>query len=110
METNEDLEIKELVGLMEYEELYRVADAIVDDMDARYQAFAKADAFLVEKAFYIPTSQQTRGQLVSKIVPFSRPYSPYGTSEYKYKNLRLQDDIVTVEQYDKAYETWLKNK
>ncbi|NLC97199.1 MAG: peptide ABC transporter substrate-binding protein [Erysipelotrichaceae bacterium] len=106
----EDLEIKELVGLMEYEELYRVADAIVDDMDARYQAFAKADAFLVEKAFYIPTSQQTRGQLVSKIVPFSRPYSPYGTSEYKYKNLRLQDDIVTVEQYDKAYETWLKNK
>lgn len=106
----EDLEIKEAIGLMEYEKLYRAADAIVDDMDARYQAFALADAYLIERAFYIPTSQQTRSQVVSKYVPFSRPYAPYGMSEYKYKGLRLQEDMVTAEQYEEAYQKWLDSK
>lgn len=106
----EDLEIKEAIGLMEYEKLYRAADAIVDDLDARYQAFALADAYLIERAFYIPTSQQTRSQVVSKYVPFSRPYAPYGMSEYKYKGLRLQEDMVTAEQYEEAYQKWLDSK
>lgn len=106
----QDEDIKTQIGLMGYEELYRAADAIVENLDERYQAFAKADAFLLEKAIYIPTYQQTRSQLVSKVVPFSRPYAPYGLSEYKYKGLRTQEDLVTTEQYDAAYKTWLESK
>lgn len=103
-------DIKELVGMMEYEKLYREADAITEDMDARYAAFAKADAKLIEKCFFIPTQQQARGQVVSTYVPFSGPYSDYGASNLKFKGLRLQEEIVTVEQREAAMEEWLAGK
>lgn len=105
-----DQAIKEEVGLAEYEKLYREADAIVDDMDARYEAFAKADAYLVEKAFYIPTSTNTRSVRVSHEEPFSRVYSVCGMTEYKYKGLKLREDIVTVEEYEAAYDAWTKGE
>lgn len=105
-----DEEIKRAVGLAEYEELYKAADAIVDDMDARYEAFAKADAELVETAFYIPTSTNTRSVRVSHVVPFTRYYSVCGMTEYKYKGLQLQEDIVTSADYDAAYEKWEKGE
>ena len=103
-----DLDIKQQLGFMEYEDLYRKADAIGNDLDARYKAFAEADAYLIEKALFIPTSQQTRGNRVSKIVPFTSPYADYGNSSNKYKGYRLQENPVTVEQYQKAYEEFLK--
>ena len=95
---------------MEYEELYRAADAITDDMDARYKAFAKADAKLIEKCFYVPTSMKSRGQVVSKYVPFCAIFSDYGITQLKFKNIRLQDEIVTVEQREKAYEDWMSKR
>ncbi len=103
-----DKEIKDQVGLSEYEELYRTADAINDDMDARYKAFAKCDAKLIEKCFYIPTQMQSRGQVVSKYVPFSQRYADFGMTSYKY--LRTQADLVTTEQRDAAYQEWLAGK
>ena len=105
-----DEEIKKTVGLADYEALYKAADAIVDDMDARYEAFAKADAKLVETAFYIPTSTNTRSVRVSHVVPFTRYYSVCGMTEYKYKGLQLQEDIVTSAAYDAAYAKWEKGE
>lgn len=105
-----DKDIKEAVGLAEYERLYQEADAIVDDMDARYKAFAAADAYLVETAFYIPTSTNTRSVRVSHVVPFTRYYSVCGMTEYKYKGLQLQEDIVTSADYDAAYAKWEKGE
>lgn len=105
-----DADIKKAVGFTEYEELYRAADAITTDLDARYKAFAKADAELVDTCFYIPTTQQSRGVRVSHVVPFTRVYSTTGLTEYKYKGLQLQEDIVTAADYAKAYEAWQKGE
>ena len=102
-----DADIKEKVGFNEYEALYRAADAITDDLDARYEAYAKADAYLVEKVLFIPGSQQSRSLVVSRYVPYSAQYSGTGLAEYKYKGIRLQDDIVTVEQHDAAEKLWM---
>lgn len=104
---NEDL--KKQLGFMDYEKLYRDADKITDDMDARYKAFAKADAFLIEKCLYIPTGMKARGDVVSKYVPFTRAYASYGLADSKYKGLQISDEIITTEEYDKAYEEWQKN-
>ena len=106
----EDLEVKEKVGFMEYERLYREADAITDDMDARYKAFAKADAYLIANVLFAPGQQQTRSQLVQRVVPFTRCYSTTGISEYKYKGAQLQNDVVTVEQYEAAKAEWEANR
>ena len=104
-----DDELKTQLGFYEYEELYRAADAITDDLDARYKAFAKADAYLLAHGLYIPTSMQTRSARVSHVVPFSEPYSS-GVSQYKYRGVQLQEDVVTTEQYQAAMAAWEKGE
>ena len=104
-----DDELKTQLGFYEYEDLYRAADAITDDLDARYKAFAKADAYLLAHGLYIPTSMQTRSPRVSHIVPFSAPYSS-GVSQYKYRGVQLQEDVVTTEQYQAAMAAWDKGE
>lgn len=84
--------------------------AITNDMDARYEAFAKCDALLTENAIVISTGMDARGYAVSKVVPFTKSYSQSGISEYKYKYMVIQDEIVTKEQYDKAYNEWVAGK
>ena len=107
-DTPEEKEIKEVVGLNEYEQLYRTADEIYEDLDARYEAFAKADACLVKHAFFLPGMMQSRTNRVSHVIPFTRVYSTTGLSEYKYKGLQLQKGLTTTEEYEAAYQEWLK--
>lgn len=42
----------------EFTELVNAAKAITDDTDARYAAFAKAEAYMLEHAFAIPWSYE----------------------------------------------------
>lgn len=108
--TDADVAAKKASGLVEYEKLYREADAITSDLDARYAAFAKADAYMVAQAIMVPQQMQARGYAVSRIVPFTRAYSNTGISEYKYKFMKVQEEIVTKEQYDAAKAEWDKNR
>ncbi len=96
-----DAAVKEELGFYEYEELYRTADAITDDMDARYEAFAQADAYLVAHALYIPSYQQTRTQWVRRFIPFTKQDGQTGIGEYKWKGLQLvSDGIITAADYE----------
>lgn len=103
-----DKEIKEKIGMVEYTKMIEEADKIVDDMEKRYEAYAKADAFLIDKAFFLPNSQQTRGQVVSKFEPFQRPFANYGDSADKMKGLVIREDMIKKADFDKAYEAWEK--
>ena len=96
------------VGLFEYQALLDAADAIKDNNDARYAAYAKADAWLINNAFLIPSQCQLTAMVVSKIVPFTQPYSVAGLSEYKLKGMQIQDDIITAAEHAKAKDAWLK--
>lgn len=107
-ETILDKEIKEKIGLLEYTKMIEEADKIVDDLDARYKAYAKADAFLIQKAFFLPNSQQTRGQVVSKFEPFQRPFSYYGDSSSKWKGAIIREDMITKAEFDKKFAEWQK--
>lgn len=104
-EFGSDDELKTELGFYEYEKLFRTADAITDDLDARYEAFAKADAYLIAHGLYIPTSMDTRSVRVSHVVPFTAPFSS-GVSQYKYRGVQLQEDLVTTEQYETAKTAW----
>ena len=104
-----DDDIKEATGFNEYEKIWRAADAIKSDLDARYKEFAKADAYLLYHALYIPTSMQTRSVRATHVVPFSAIYST-GVSQYKYKGTKLQETVVTVAEYEAAKELWEKGE
>ncbi len=113
-ESDEDVE--EAVGLDKYTELVTEAAAITDDLDARYKAYAKAQAYLTDEAIMIPIVSLGASPTLSKIVPFSPSYATSGTkggSVYdsgSYKYYKLQDKPVTTKQYEKALKKWKKAK
>ncbi len=101
-------EIAEQIGLTEYDRLNDEARAIVDDLDARYEAFAKVDAYLLANGLYLPVSMQTRGLKVTKVVPFTKPYALGGTGQYKLKFMKVQNDMVTKAQWEEAQAAWIE--
>ena len=79
----------------EYTRLVRVADAISSDLDARYAAFAKAEAYMLDNAIIVPCMYQ---QLVAlgKIDNTSRMKAMYGIMDNKYKNWRTNANGVST--------------
>ena len=83
-----------------YEEFTRLvneAKAITDDNDARYAAFAKAEAYFIQNALTIPASYEVAWELTC-INPYSKVYSAYGIQAYRYVNWETNDQIYTAEE------------
>ena len=101
------------VGLKEYDQLVDDASKETTDLKARYEKYAKAQAWLTDSALYIPTTTYNgAAAVISRIKPFSGAYAQAGDkgSSYYFKYLKSQDDIVTKKQYDSAYKDWLKER
>ena len=101
------------VGLKEYDQLVDDASKETTDLKARYEKYAKAQAWLTDSALYIPTTTYNgAAAVISRIKPFSGAYAQAGDkgSTYYFKYLKSQDDIVTKKQYDSAYKDWLKER
>lgn len=97
------------IGLDKYTALVKEADKEVNDLDRRYELYAEAEAFFLSEGLYIPTSQNTRGYVVSKFVPFQaarQNRSLVGNSSYKFKNVKVQAEIVTKAEYEAAKAEW----
>ena len=97
----------EAAGLLDYQKMIDDAYAINDDLDARYAAEAKAEAYILDNAIAIPVQTQTSAVnfTLSRAVPFSGAYQ-----SRKYKGLIIQKDPVKAEDYNAAYEQWKKDK
>ena len=100
----------EAVGLFDYQKLLEAADAITDDLNARYAAYAKADAWIIENAFAISVQCTAVANTVTRSVPFIGPYSIAGQGGSKFKLRRVQKDIVTNKDYYEAKEAWLAER
>lgn len=91
---------EELISIYEeYTALVEAADAINDDMDARYEAFADAEAFLLENALVVPCNYDISWQL-TKINDYSKINCMYGISSYKYVNWETSVDAYTTADYE----------
>ena len=76
----------------------------------RYEKYADAQAWLVDSSLAIPNVSLGGTPGLRKTVPFSAPYSLAGNKGGSFKYLKLQDKIVTKDEYEKAKEKWLKEK
>ena len=103
-------EAKEAINLTEYDALLDKAAAIYDDENARFEAYADAEAWLLNNAIQIPVNADGGTPAVTKVVPFTKPDGWAGITADKLKYVKLQEDIVTVEQFDKAHEEWTAAK
>lgn len=108
--TNPDIISK--IGLDQYTELLNNASSISDNLDSRYEAYAKAQAWLTDSSIVLPTTSKGGTPRISKVVPFSGVYALAGNKgiEDSFKFFEFQDKPVTTQQYNKAKEKWLKEK
>ncbi|EGP5242039.1 peptide ABC transporter substrate-binding protein [Enterococcus faecium] len=101
---------KKAINLSEYDALLDKAAAITDDLDARYTAYADAEAWLLDNALQVPIYAYGGTPRVTNVVPFSKPFAWTGIATNKLKYIEVQSDIVTTKQYDKAKKAWETKK
>ena len=94
------------VGFDQYSQLLAKAEAINTDAAARYRAFAKAEAWLLNSGITIPTMSGGAGAMVTRIAPLSGPYAPSGIGAGRYKFLKVQATPVTTSEAHKARAEW----
>ena len=96
------------LGLDQYTQKLKVADAESTDVAKRYENYADAQAWLIDSSLLIPVTSDGGGASVTRVTPFTRAYSLVGIkgtgSNYKY--MRLQKDVVTIAQFDEAKAKW----
>ena len=90
----------------EYQQLVADAKAITSDMEARYAAFAKAEAFLLDHAFAIPFSISNRSYQMCNLNIFEGQYASFGMANLRYKGQHLYDSSMSMEEFQAAYAEW----
>ncbi|WP_421501342.1 peptide ABC transporter substrate-binding protein [Lactiplantibacillus plantarum] len=98
------------VGFDQYSKLLAKAEAINTDTAARYKAFAKAEAWLLNSGIVIPTNSGGAAAIVSRIEPLSGPYAPSGIGSGRYKFLKVRESAVTTSEAKKARAEWLAKR
>ena len=81
----------------EFTELVEYANTICDDMDARYEAYAKAEAYLIQHGLVIPNYYNVPWCL-SKIDVYSKMNAMFGSQNEKMKNWNTNADGYTTEE------------
>jgi oligopeptide transport system substrate-binding protein len=82
----------------EFTDLVHKANATVDDMDARYNAYADAEVFLIEHALVIPAYINVPWEL-THVNDFSKPRASYGVQPARIVNWGTSVDGYSTEQY-----------
>lgn len=84
------------------------AKASVIDLDDRYTKFSAAERMLIDHAIVIPYGVESPSYMVTKLSIFDGAYAPFGMSSLRYKYRHVNDDFVTADAYQQAYDEWLK--
>jgi len=90
----------------EYTKLVEEAKAITNDMDARFEAFAKAEALLLEHGFALPIHTSSRSYQMSNLNVFEGQYAPFGNATLRYKDQHLYTDSMSLTEWQAAYADW----
>ena len=91
---------QELVDAYEqFTDLVNEGRAIVNDTDARYAAFAKAEAYFLEENLIFPTVYDVTWCL-THANEYSKINAMYGPCNYKAINWETSEEAYTTEQYE----------
>ena len=81
----------------EFTSLVDTANAISDDLDARYAAYAKAEAYLIQHGLVIPAYYNVP-YCLTRINVFSKMNSMYGAQNEKMKNWETNSEGYTTQE------------
>lgn len=90
-----------------YSEQVARAVSIYDDDEARYAAFAEAEAMLLDHAIIIPYSISAGdGYVISNLNPLEGEFASYGVARERYKYQKLYDTSMSMEEFNAAFDAW----
>ena len=86
--------------VMTYMDMVEKAKAITADLDARYAAFADAEAYLIENALVIPLSLPVPPYIATRLNLWEGQYAPTGFSTNRLKGIHILDHYVSMDEYN----------
>jgi len=89
----------------EFDAMVEAGDKIIDT-DARYEAFANAEAWLLENAYIIPIYQNGGTYQLTTVNNYSKVHTGVGLDQFKWKGMELYDHVITTEENEKLKTEW----
>ena len=86
--------------VMQYMSMVENAKTITEDLDARYEAFADAEAFLIENALVIPLGMPVPPYIATRLNLWEGQYAPTGLSTNRLKGVHILDHYVSMDEYN----------
>ena len=90
----------------EYFDLVEAAQLEYHDMDARYEAFAKAEAFYINHAMVIPYGITGGGYQATKLNTFEGQFASYGQATSRYKGQWIYETAMSEDMFYTQLESW----
>ena len=84
----------------EYFALVEAAKAITDDLEARFAAFAEAEAYLIDHALAVPYGVSVSNFVVSKLNVWEGQSASCGVSNLRYKGQKVYENPISMEEYE----------
>ena len=86
--------------VMTYMDMVEKAKAITEDLDARYEAFANAEAYLIQNALVVPLGLPVPPYIATRLNLWEGQYAPTGLSSNRLKGVHILDHYVSMDEYD----------
>ena len=88
----------------EFDQLFNNANAITDDMTKRYEAFAECEAWLLDRAYFIPMRTNGGTYQVTNVNLYSKAYIK-GDSQ-RYTHWEVLDHAITADEMEQFGTEW----
>ena len=86
--------------VMQYMSMVENAKTITEDLDARYEAFANAEAYLIQNALVVPLGLPVPPYIATRLNLWEGQYAPTGLSSNRLKGVHILDHYVSMDEYD----------
>jgi len=86
--------------------LLTLAKQETKNLDARYTAFAKAEAYYIKHAMVIPYGIKGVSYQATRLNPFEGQYAAYGYACSRFKGMRVYDSSMSEDMYIKQLKEW----
>ena len=87
-------------AIMQYMTAIEAAKQITDDIEARYKAFADAEALLINNALVIPRGMSVPAYLATRLNYWEGQYASTGFSNKRLKGIHMLDHYISMEEYE----------
>ena len=85
---------------MNYMKAIEAAVEITDDNNARYDAFANAEAYLINTALVVPMGMSVPAYIATRLNYWEGQYASTGFSNTRLKGIHVLDHYVSMSEYE----------